>query len=225
MGKILTALSVALLMVAGPALAQDDGGAGQGGRPGGGPGGGRRGGGPGSGAGRMAGMFEIMKTMRALRSLEQDLTPEQKAKYDAAIEKLGDEMIKVKQAFEDELLAFLTPEQVQKLQEAKMSGGRGRRGGGQGPGMGPGGRGGGQGPGGEGRGRRDPKEMLKAMDTDGDGKVSKDEFRGPDHLFQRLDADGDGCVTAEEMEKLRGGRRGGPGGGGAGGAGGGGQPQ
>ena len=56
--------------------------------------------------------------------------------------------------------------------------------------------------------RRDPQERFKRMDSDGDGKVSKDEFMGPERFFERLDADGDGVLTAKEMESMRGMRRG-----------------
>ena len=42
---------------------------------------------------------------------------------------------------------------------------------------------------------------LAKLDTDGDGKVSKDEYRGPDEAFVRLDADGDGFVGAEEARQ------------------------
>ena len=40
------------------------------------------------------------------------------------------------------------------------------------------------------------------MDKDDDGKVSKDEFRGPAPLFDRLDADKDGFVTKEETAAM-----------------------
>lgn len=42
---------------------------------------------------------------------------------------------------------------------------------------------------------------LAKLDADGDGKVSKDEYRGPDEAFVRLDADGDGFVCAEEARQ------------------------
>ena len=48
---------------------------------------------------------------------------------------------------------------------------------------------------------------FEAMDKDDDGKVSKEEYRGPAPLFDRLDADKDGFVTKEETaamaERLR----------------------
>jgi Ca2+-binding EF-hand superfamily protein len=47
-------------------------------------------------------------------------------------------------------------------------------------------------------------QRLKAMDKDGDGKVSKAEFTGPELLFQRLDADKDDFVTTEEVLNFRG---------------------
>jgi hypothetical protein len=37
------------------------------------------------------------------------------------------------------------------------------------------------------------------MDEDGDGRISKDEFRGPKNRFGMIDADGDGYVTKEEF--------------------------
>ena len=57
-------------------------------------------------------------------------------------------------------------------------------------------------------------------DANGDGKISKDEFRGPERAFAFMDADGDGFVTETEMESARqrrGGGQGGQGGGQGGG--------
>ncbi len=59
---------------------------------------------------------------------------------------------------------------------------------------------------GEGRG---PGQMIKRLDTNGDGKVSKDEFKGPEQIFSRMDADGDGFITDKELTSMRS-RRGGP---------------
>lgn len=56
-------------------------------------------------------------------------------------------------------------------------------------------------------------ERLKAHDADGDGVVTKAEFKGPDRFFDRLDADGDGRVTQAEADAMRS-RRGGGGDGG-----------
>ena len=68
-------------------------------------------------------------------------------------------------------------------------------------------------------------ERIMARDTDGDGKVSKEEAgEQMGRFFGRMDADSDGFVTKAEIENMAqqfGGRRGGGGGGGRGGAGGG----
>ncbi len=40
--------------------------------------------------------------------------------------------------------------------------------------------------------------LLERADTNRDGKLSRDEFRGPGPLFERLDRNGDGFVTREE---------------------------
>lgn len=53
--------------------------------------------------------------------------------------------------------------------------------------------------------RRKLREAMKAMDTDGDGKISKDEYTGP-IPFERLDRDNDGFLT--EKDRQAGGRRG-----------------
>lgn len=50
-------------------------------------------------------------------------------------------------------------------------------------------------------------KRLKAMDADGDGSVSREEFRGPDRFWNRLDGDGDGVVTRAEADMAGQGRR------------------
>jgi Ca2+-binding EF-hand superfamily protein len=40
---------------------------------------------------------------------------------------------------------------------------------------------------------------FKAMDKDGDGKVSRDEFTGPKPRFDVLDRDGDGFLNQQEI--------------------------
>ena len=42
------------------------------------------------------------------------------------------------------------------------------------------------------------KEFMKADDTDGDGKVSQDEFKGPDDMFLKLDKNADGFIELSE---------------------------
>jgi predicted TIM-barrel fold metal-dependent hydrolase len=49
-------------------------------------------------------------------------------------------------------------------------------------------------------GQRTPGKVIKKMDEDGDGRISRDEFLGPKNKFGKLDADGDGYVTKEELE-------------------------
>lgn len=56
-------------------------------------------------------------------------------------------------------------------------------------------------------------DRLKAMDADGDGKVSRAEAGGRVRMFERLDTDGDGFITQAEVEAMRS-RRGGRSGGG-----------
>ncbi|WP_308993039.1 EF-hand domain-containing protein [Mariniflexile litorale] len=53
--------------------------------------------------------------------------------------------------------------------------------------------------------RKEPptfKELLKKMDANDDGKLSKEEIEGPlkDH-FEKVDADKDGFITEEELKK------------------------
>jgi acetyl esterase/lipase len=41
--------------------------------------------------------------------------------------------------------------------------------------------------------------ILQRQDKDGDGKLSREEFRGPPHLFDRWDSNKDGGLTKEEL--------------------------
>lgn len=45
-------------------------------------------------------------------------------------------------------------------------------------------------------------DMMKSMDTNGDGTVSKDEHAtGAKSMFDQMDSNKDGVVTADEMDK------------------------
>lgn len=46
------------------------------------------------------------------------------------------------------------------------------------------------------------KELIKKMDANEDGKLSKDEIKGPlKEDFAKVDTDEDGFITAEEFSK------------------------
>ena len=53
--------------------------------------------------------------------------------------------------------------------------------------------------------RKEPptfSELLKEMDKDDDGKLSKDELKGPlKEDFSKVDIDEDGFITEEEFKK------------------------
>ena len=73
---------------------------------------------------------------------------------------------------------------------------------------------------GQGRGGRagrnfDPGRMFERMDTNGDGKITRDELpeQAPP-MFERMDSDGDGAITREEISNFRPGGGRGQGGGG-----------
>ncbi len=50
-----------------------------------------------------------------------------------------------------------------------------------------------------------PDRMLKRMDANGDGKISRGKFRGRRRPFDSFDTDGDGFITRQEIETVFGG--------------------
>ncbi|MFO8081763.1 MAG: hypothetical protein R6V07_15860 [Armatimonadota bacterium] len=42
-------------------------------------------------------------------------------------------------------------------------------------------------------------DFFERLDANQDGKIDRDEFRGPDEAFARLDANGDGAITRDEL--------------------------
>ena len=44
--------------------------------------------------------------------------------------------------------------------------------------------------------------FLQKMDADGDGTISRDEYKGPPEAFEKLDADADGSLTMEEARQM-----------------------
>ena len=54
------------------------------------------------------------------------------------------------------------------------------------------------------RGQKPPtfKQLLKQMDTNEDGKLSKEEIKGPlKNDFEKVDLDEDGFITEKEFKK------------------------
>ena len=178
-----------------PSGAQQSGGRPSGGRPSGGrPSGGRPSGG---GFGQSSGPPEELK-----------LTDDQKTKWNAAREKrstamrslftsgipreeMRSKMTELQSTYEKELNGFLTAEQKKKYQEIQSQRGQGsasRPGGGSSKG------------GGSGR-----RSMISRYDTDGDGKVSKEEYgaisgqaRQLLGQFSDMDSNGDGFIDKDE---------------------------
>ncbi len=44
------------------------------------------------------------------------------------------------------------------------------------------------------------KSGLAKMDANGDGAISREEFKGPDNVFERMDVNADGRISADEVE-------------------------
>jgi hypothetical protein len=62
------------------------------------------------------------------------------------------------------------------------------------------------------QGGRQGGRKIERMDTNQDGKISRDEWRGDAEVFKRLDTDNDGLLTREDIQsQMRAGRRGGRG--------------
>ena len=49
------------------------------------------------------------------------------------------------------------------------------------------------------QGGKEPEQVIRKMDTDGDGRISEDEWFRPSQAFRRIDLDKDGFVSAEEL--------------------------
>jgi len=47
-------------------------------------------------------------------------------------------------------------------------------------------------------------KRLKAMDTNGDGRVTRDEWKGPEKAFDRFDRNKDGAIDAKDAKRGRG---------------------
>ena len=50
-------------------------------------------------------------------------------------------------------------------------------------------------------GRPSPGEGMGVMDTDGDGRISSQEWQGDEEAFDRFDANEDGFVTLDELQR------------------------
>lgn len=47
----------------------------------------------------------------------------------------------------------------------------------------------------------DPWQRMQRFDSDGDGKVTREEFRGPARMFDRFDKNADGVITQNEARR------------------------
>ena len=52
------------------------------------------------------------------------------------------------------------------------------------------------------RRKRNPQKFLDRMDTNNDGKISKDEFRGRSEMFGKIDTNKDGFLSIDELETM-----------------------
>jgi hypothetical protein len=50
------------------------------------------------------------------------------------------------------------------------------------------------------QGGKNPKKAIKKLDKNGDGKVSRDEWRKSPEIFNQIDTDGDGYLTLREFK-------------------------
>ena len=176
------------------------------------------------------------------RMLERDENGDGKL----SAEEMGDRGARMMERMDEDGDGFLTKDEITKMVDRRFSGQGGRGGeGGRGGQGGRGGRGGegAGGRGGEGAGGRGGRggggaggisrmlallPIMKAIDKDGNGELSREEIKNAARAINELDADKDGVVSSEElmpdMSQLRGG--GGRGGqGGRGGRRGGGRPE
>ena len=58
-------------------------------------------------------------------------------------------------------------------------------------------------PGQPGQGARKGRHMLKRFDANGDGQISRDEWKGKPQAFDRLDRDHNDVITADELAAAR----------------------
>jgi hypothetical protein len=58
-------------------------------------------------------------------------------------------------------------------------------------------------PGAKKAGKRTPEERFKAMDKNGDGKITKDEWKGDAAQFDKADANHDSVITLDEFKAAR----------------------